>query len=438
VGRHAVDCLYLDQWDFLTPLFEGQGAWACFVRQHGPHREGVGLLLTAWLYDRPAWSTRAEAFLLASILVLAAGLAVIVAARLRGRLSASDVVLPLLLLSTAQFEHIVTVPSVSPIILPVLLVLTAAAVCLVPSPVHRVAALAPLHVLCTFTGYAVIGGAAVVLVLALHLAWAWRAAARRAAAAAVAALAVAASTYAAFFSGYRFDPALPEWRFPAAPLLDYLHFVALQYGSALGWRGASPAGSAAGTALATVVTAAALFSLWRAARAADGRDLGRWSAVAIVALSSLGFAANAAVGRMPLGLGGAFAHRYASFALLGIAAALLAGAAATRAAAGPAAGRTAAAARRVAAALALLVAVRLAPPPAWAERDAGRYTSSKRRWVATYLRTDSVAAAQSAPGVIVPVYPDPEATDLAAKLRFLRERRLNMFRGGDRPPSPRP
>lgn len=39
VKANAGDLISADQWDFLTPLFDGKGPGAGFFYQHGPHRQ---------------------------------------------------------------------------------------------------------------------------------------------------------------------------------------------------------------------------------------------------------------------------------------------------------------------------------------------------------------------------------------------------------------
>jgi len=60
ISEYGVNVLYYDQWDFLTPLFDGRGSLlTLFSWQHGPHREGLGLVLDAFLYPATNWNTRA-------------------------------------------------------------------------------------------------------------------------------------------------------------------------------------------------------------------------------------------------------------------------------------------------------------------------------------------------------------------------------------------
>jgi hypothetical protein len=72
VNTHAVNMMYADQWDLYQPMFLGQGWWETYVLQHGPHREGIGLLLTRALANASGWDSRWEAFA-ASILLIGAG-----------------------------------------------------------------------------------------------------------------------------------------------------------------------------------------------------------------------------------------------------------------------------------------------------------------------------------------------------------------------------
>ncbi|OFX24557.1 MAG: hypothetical protein A2V77_06810 [Anaeromyxobacter sp. RBG_16_69_14] len=55
---------------------------------------------------------------------------------------------------------------------------------------------------------------------------------------------------------------------------------------------------------------------------------------------------------------------------------------------------------------------------------AADYANGKRLWRDCYLATSDVAGCS----VSFQIYPEPAATHLEEKLRFLRERRLSFFR----------
>ena len=105
VNAHAVNVLYWDQWDFYRPMFENRGWWDTFALQHGPHREGLGLVLTRLIADASGWNTRWDALAACLIMVGAAAMAMVLCARFgtRGRpiiLAAA----PLIFLNTHQYE----------------------------------------------------------------------------------------------------------------------------------------------------------------------------------------------------------------------------------------------------------------------------------------------------------------------------------------------
>ena len=113
VWRYSVNLIYWDQWDFYTPLFNHASLWQIFTWQHGPHREGIGLVLDKFVLESTRWNSRAEAlFMVASLLAAA-----LVALRLKQLLFAgpssregsrgldyTDIAIPFLFLTFAQME----------------------------------------------------------------------------------------------------------------------------------------------------------------------------------------------------------------------------------------------------------------------------------------------------------------------------------------------
>src|SRR5215472_5496649 len=85
--NHSVDCLFMDAWDYTTPLFQGAGPLAVFRRQHGPHREGIGLLFEWAVYALTRWNTRIVDMAILGLLFLALLLALAIRIRLAGRLA---------------------------------------------------------------------------------------------------------------------------------------------------------------------------------------------------------------------------------------------------------------------------------------------------------------------------------------------------------------
>src|SRR5271169_3470808 len=112
VWRYSVNIIFWDQWDFYTPLFNHASLWRIFTWQHGPHREGIGLVLDKFVLESTRWNSRAEALFMAGALCAAA----IVALRLKQEvfgslgyrdLDYSDIAIPCLFLTFAQMEALV-------------------------------------------------------------------------------------------------------------------------------------------------------------------------------------------------------------------------------------------------------------------------------------------------------------------------------------------
>lgn len=122
IYNHAVNILYWDQWGFFDPLFEGRRWWTLFRWQHGPWRQGAGIL-SYWLAEVTRWDSRIESFAIGGIVWLAMVAALWLKRRLFGELTAYDLTIPLIVLTTAQFQTFTGPVSMAPTALPLLLII---------------------------------------------------------------------------------------------------------------------------------------------------------------------------------------------------------------------------------------------------------------------------------------------------------------------------
>ena len=60
IARFQPNVLFMDQWDFLYTLFYGGGWWDRFIHQHGPHRQGLGMVISAWILQATDLDVRYE------------------------------------------------------------------------------------------------------------------------------------------------------------------------------------------------------------------------------------------------------------------------------------------------------------------------------------------------------------------------------------------
>ena len=306
VQMNAVDLPFEDQWDLLNPLFLGRGPWSCFFLQDGPQRQGLGGLIYWCIYRATHWNVRAEVWAEVIILALAAGVAVVLAARLRGRLAWSDAGFPFLLLSPIHWGTMTLVTMLTYGILPLLLVLLLACAWISKDSLIRAALVGGLGGLCLFTSYGLCGTAAAIG-LALLL-W-WRPTKKKERRKTALTLVILGAAVACFSHGYHWSPGVPGWRFPMPNGWDYPRFCALMFTSLLGFRSISGATVAAGAVLLGFVLVAfawAAVTLWR------GKPSNKAKAVWMLTGTSLVYAALTAIGRLPVNIEAAFMWRYLS------------------------------------------------------------------------------------------------------------------------------
>lgn len=108
VRNCAVNIFISDQCDINEPtLFYPKSLWAIFRWPHGPHRQGLGGLLSVAVDPLFQWNGRSESFVSAILIVLACALAFYLKSRIAGPLSFADALIPLLFLTPVQYETIV-------------------------------------------------------------------------------------------------------------------------------------------------------------------------------------------------------------------------------------------------------------------------------------------------------------------------------------------
>jgi hypothetical protein len=412
VWRYSVDLVFWDQWDFYTPLFRGASWWRIFTWQHGPHREGIGLVLDKFVLQSTRWSSRAEALFMAGALFVAALVALNLKRKLFGKLNYGDIAIPCLFLTFAQMEALVGAANPSYSTIPELLIGLYCLAWLVPKPLARYVVVLLFNFLLIYTGFGFFMGAVTIGVLLLDLRRALRTKSAFVAFPA-AALLIAAASLAGFFHNYVWDPAVPCFHFPDSHPLKYAWFVGLMLSYFLGLRTVVLA------SLGGSILAAAAFTIfiWHGVRLWRNRE---WSApdlmIVILLSFTLLFEVNAAVGRVCLGLPeSAQFSRYMGLlvpAFLAMYFHLLTWKKG-----------------RLRTVLVAVFAIALIPGTV---RMPNGYSpqivhDGKQAWKTCILQTGSIDYCDRATGF--PVYPDPRRTGLVEKLRFLQKNGLNLYAG---------
>jgi hypothetical protein len=416
VSRYTVNLMYGDQWAIYLPQFKGQGWWASFFFQHGPHREGAGMLLARFLANLSGWNSRWDAFAALSLLIAAAVLAVGLARRFgaaRDPLLAAG--LPLLFLNVHQYEVFVGPVNLSHGSMPVLLVVACSLAWFIRDPLPRHLVIGTVTVLATFTGFGIFLGVVSPVLVGAEAVQAWRKGKRADAGFALLDLGLIGLGWVVFAHGYKFQPAVDGFRFPYERPAEYLVFVGRMLGNFLGLPVLSGTELVAGLGLAGSLLGIALYHGIRCLRrtvAADPQSAVLFSLAAFTLL----FCANCAVGRVFTGATAPLAPRYVTLLIPGMLALYL---------------QLVALAGRRAGYLAALAAISLlVPTTAFLQpfESVGThwYADGRAAWKAAYLQSGSEAEANRAAGFsIYPVSVEPQ-------LRYLRAHHLNLYL--DRPP----
>ncbi|HUO24637.1 MAG TPA: hypothetical protein VMU61_03160 [Candidatus Aquilonibacter sp.] len=234
IQKYSVDVLYSDQWDFLKPFFVNQtGIVRLFLRQHGPHREGIGLLPDKFLYPLTHWNSRVDSFVIGIVIFSAMLLALLLKRKLYGPFEYSDVAIPVIFLSLAQYEILLSAPNPAHSAFPLLLIMLYCLALLCRNRLLRYAFVLALNFFLIYTGFGIVMGAITFGVFLLECYWSGRRFTSVPLAYPIAGFAVAAASFASFFIHYRVLPRMGCFDSPHIPWLRYPKFVAVMFSAAV-------------------------------------------------------------------------------------------------------------------------------------------------------------------------------------------------------------
>jgi len=226
-----------------------------------------------------------------------------------------------------------------------------------------------------------------------------------------------------FFVGYRFYPAIKGFQFPIHEWWHYPQFMALMLANFCGIKGVTPLSYVVGFFILFLMSALALVHACRLLRPRVASPESSSDAIIVVLTAfTLIFCANAAIGRVQLGMMVAQSSRYITIMIpgfLGIYLWLVALPPGTM--------------RRFLL-MAIVAGLIVANFPL---READRntlnwYVEGKSRWKAAYLQTEDIEASTRA--AKFPIYPTPKHTLLKQKLEYLKKERLNLYLDAPAPP----
>lgn len=415
INRHSVNVLFWDQWDFSDYLFGNPTVWEMFSHQHGPHRQGIGAFLNLFIGTVSGWNSRAEAFCIGGILVLAMAAALYLKYRLFGKLTAWDTLIPVISLSFVQCEVAFPNTNTGYTALPLLFIMLVGIILTLQNPIHRYLLLAVTNFFAVFTGFTVFIGVIVPVILVFAIIIHWLAKERREMFYALGALIASLLTLALFFKGYYLAPAVDCFQFPHPQPYEYLVFISNMLTMCQGFLYGYQVTFARrfGMILFGIWLVLLLFQFWQIVKT---RKFSPIPVVNFLFFSfSIIYALNTAVGRVCLGTDQARSTRYMTllipgwlalyFTVLLLKSSIL----------------------RNAALVILAILFVILPLRRYNQIDSQflPLTEGKQIWAACYVERESIEECDKISKI--QIYPNAEATHLKDKLNFLKQKQYNLF-----------
>lgn len=412
LNKYAVNMFFWDEWDFRTPQFQGASLWRIFTWQHGPPRLGIGFVVDTLVNRLTRWDSRGTAFLEGAVMVAAMLSALWLKRRLFGDFAASDVVIPVIVLTLGPCLAFTTTPIVAHGPFPLFLTMLFCLAWTIRNLYWRYGLVLLVNFLLIYTGFGTFVGFITPVLFAVEIFHGRR---ERGWLAPAAALAISLLSLGAFFIGYQVAPAAGCLVFSWMPLLHYLWFAGLVFSTVFFLGGHSLFPSLVGLA---ALLLALLICGWCVYQFLRRRGDPAYQIVGItITGSSLLFAINAAVGRLCHGIEGAHAARYIPYvmpAFIGIYFSLLSL-------------RGLWTRRALVAIFTVVVLAGAVPFSRQERRGLVSMHGLKTAWKVCYLQTGSIDYCNS--HTRFQIYPVPAATHLEQKLEFLKAHRLNLFNG---------
>lgn len=408
IQTETVNIFYWDQWDFNDPiLFHPQPFWQAFRHQHGPHRQGIGACFGLLVGRLSHWSTRAEAFSIGIIVVIAGLCALWLKKRLFGSLTYSDVIIPMFFFTRVQWETFLGTTNPAHGSLPLLLIVLYGLAWTCSSDLLKYPLILIFNFMVIYTGFGLFLGFVTPALLALDVCQTGRRD-RRTPWHLIAACFVSLASIASFFVNYARN--LDCLGFIHSHPASYLAFVTMMFSGFLAARGLYF--SVLSGAVVVIILIGVAVAQFRRFFLGSKNERDTTAIVLAFVSFSLLFSSGTAAGRMCMDTGGGQTSRYMIYlvpAFLGLYFYILS---------------LGGKGRRWPILTLLILALLASFPTGVAHK--GTMQKARLNWKICYLRLEDIDRCDEMTNFTL--YPKPEsATHLKEKLLFLKEQRLNLY-----------
>jgi uncharacterized membrane protein YsdA (DUF1294 family) len=323
IDRYSVNLFTWDQWGFNdATLFQRHSLWQIFRWQWGPHRLGIGGVLSRLLEPFGSWNSRYEAFGIGVIIFATSVAALWLKKRLFGNIVYQDLIIPLIFLTPSQHEMLVEAEGPTPFALPLMLAISYCICWTLTSGKWKYPGILATNFLLIYTGYGILMGVITPVLILLDWNRNRSEGTHNRGGVYGISFAVSVASLCSFFAGYRH---LPTMGCPASLSISpvkYFWFTSILFARFAGLKASQslvPAIIAGGA-----MSVFALFAVFFLVRRLFFEEASVWkislSALALLSYTML-FAAAAATGRQCLGLRVAESSRYVTpliFGFLGL------------------------------------------------------------------------------------------------------------------------
>jgi hypothetical protein len=314
--RYAVNIFFGDQWAFhSSDLFEKHSLWQMFRWQYGPHRLGLGPLLSELIEPSFRWNSRVESFVVCSVVVLAAGCALLLKNRLFGSISILDIAIPIVYLTATQYESLFINSDLAHGPLPLVLLTLYCLGWTVGDVLVRYILVLALNFVIIYTGFGLFLGFLTPPLLVSDFCVNLRGKTKARFYFAGAFL-ISCASVASFFYDYKFQPAVTCFSLKPRMPLQYFWYVALMFAN-LWVKGVGLLPKLIGSLVVLSLVWTMLVAVIKLVRS-DSRSWMKHAASATLVGYALLFSVTAAIGRICLGLGSAQSSRYMNYVTLGV------------------------------------------------------------------------------------------------------------------------
>ena len=414
IWKYSINVFFYDQWEYMAAFFRHRPSITelFFLEPAGgPIREGLGLIPDRFLYPFTHWNVRIDAFIVGGSIFAAMLLALLLKRKLYGALSYSDLAIPLIFLTSQQYEAMIGTPNPGYSGFPLVMMLLYCLALLGRNRLLKYSLVLALNFFLIYTGWGFFMGAVTVGVFLLECYWSWRHITSVPLAQALTGLIVATVSLASFFVRYTFSSGVDCLVVPLRSFPQYPQFTALMFA---GFVVPRPLQISFGiTLLGAVILLAVIGVLGQHLVHLLKHPGAEAHLIGAVLLSySLLFSTNAAIGRLCSTLRLAYSSRYVTLlipAFLAIYFYLLSK---------PWHGK-----RKFVLALWVLLLIPAALRKPWEEIR--WYSGGKRDWVTCYTRTGNIRYCDQSANFTVDPYPGQPG--FQEKLDYLQEHRLNLF-----------